>query len=74
MPSISAVSLFTSPKDKKAAPVVLLGLVGCGILLPLIGVSVYMMNTNKFAGPNHIMQETLAFYFNSKFSIKESQV
>ncbi|GAX76583.1 hypothetical protein CEUSTIGMA_g4029.t1 [Chlamydomonas eustigma] len=61
------------PTDKKAAPLVLLGLVGCGILLPLIGVSVYMMNTNKFTGPNQIMQETLAFYFNSKFSIKESQ-
>jgi hypothetical protein len=53
---------------------VLLALVGCGILLPLVIVSWYMLSSNKFAGPNRIMQETLAFYFHSKYSIKESQV
>jgi hypothetical protein len=53
---------------------VLLGLVGCGVLLPLIVVSWYMLSSNKFAGPNRIMQETLAIYYHSKFSVKESQV
>ena len=53
---------------------VLLGLIGCGILLPLIAVSWYMLNSNRFSGPNGVMQETLAFYYHSKYSVKESQV
>ena len=52
---------------------VLIGLIGCGILLPLIGISCYMLSSNKFAGP--VMQETLMFYSHpsSKFCIKEAQ-
>ena len=61
-------------QDKKAAPMVLLGLIGCGIILPLIAVSWHMLSSTKFSGPNGIMQETLAFYYHSKFSVKESQV
>ena len=53
---------------------VLLGLIGCGIILPLIAVSWHMLSSTKFSGPNGIMQETLAFYYHSKFSVKESQV
>lgn len=63
--------IFT--KDKKTAPLMLLGLVGCGILLPLSLVSWYMLRSNKFAGPNRIMHETLAFYYHSKHCVKESQ-
>ena len=60
-------------QDKKMAPLMLLALVGCGIILPLGIVSWMMLSSNKFAGPNRIMQETLAFYYHSKYSIKESQ-
>eukprot|EP00197_Chlamydomonas_leiostraca_P010453 CAMPEP_0202862194 /NCGR_PEP_ID=MMETSP1391-20130828/3321_1 /ASSEMBLY_ACC=CAM_ASM_000867 /TAXON_ID=1034604 /ORGANISM="Chlamydomonas leiostraca, Strain SAG 11-49" /LENGTH=714 /DNA_ID=CAMNT_0049541695 /DNA_START=168 /DNA_END=2313 /DNA_ORIENTATION=+ len=60
-------------KDKKVAPLMLLGLVGCGILLPLVVASWYMLSSNRFAGPNNIMAETLAFYYHSKYSVKESQ-
>lgn len=42
------------PTDKKAAPLVLMGLVGIGILLPLIAVSWYMLQSQKFAGPNQV--------------------
>jgi len=60
-------------KDKNVAPLMLLALVGVGILLPLAAVSWYMLSSNKFTGPNRIMQETLAFYYHSKYSVKESQ-
>ncbi len=62
------------PKDKKVAPLLLLALVGFGILLPLVAVSWHMLSSNRFTGPNGVMQETLAFYFHSKYSVKESQV
>ena len=52
----------------------LVGLVFCGILLPLLVVLCYMRSSTKFAGPNRIMQETLHFYFHSKYSVKEQQV
>ena len=52
----AVVSFTLLLQDKKAAPMVLLGLVACGILLPLIGASWYMLSSNKFAGPNRIMQ------------------
>lgn len=64
--------LFT--KDSKLAPLMLLGLVGFGILLPLGGVSWYMLNSNRYSGPNGVMQETLSFYYASKYSVKEAQV
>ncbi|KAG2485811.1 hypothetical protein HYH03_015521 [Edaphochlamys debaryana] len=63
--------LFT--KDSKVAPLMLLALVGFGILLPLGVVSFYMLNSNKYSGPNGVMQETLSFYFASKYSVKEAQ-
>ncbi|EFJ44468.1 molecular chaperone [Volvox carteri f. nagariensis] len=63
--------LFT--KDSKVAPLMLLGLVGFGILLPLGVVSWYMLNSNRYSGPNGVMQETLSFYYASKYSVKEAQ-
>lgn len=61
-------------KDKKAAPLMLLGLVGCGILLPLGIMSWYMLSSSKFTGPNQIMNDTFQIFIYSKYSIKESQV
>eukprot|EP00879_Flechtneria_rotunda_P003234 GHRR01003457.1.p1 GENE.GHRR01003457.1~~GHRR01003457.1.p1 ORF type:complete len:707 (+),score=247.45 GHRR01003457.1:307-2427(+) len=60
-------------KDKKAAPLMLLGLVGCGILLPLVLMSWYMLSSSKFTGPNQIMNETYSMFMYSKYNIKESQ-
>lgn len=68
-----ALPSFMFAKDKSAAPLMLLALVGVGILLPLVLASWYMLSSNRFSGPNNVMQETLAFYFHSKYSIKESQ-
>lgn len=61
-------------KDKKAAPLMLLGLVGCGILLPLGIMSWYMLSSSKFTGPNQIMNDTYPIFMYSKYGIKESQV
>lgn len=61
-------------KDKKAAPLMLLGLVGCGILLPLGLMSWYMLSSSKFTGPNQIMNDTFPIFMYSKFCVKESQV
>eukprot|EP00878_Enallax_costatus_P024760 GHUV01026445.1.p1 GENE.GHUV01026445.1~~GHUV01026445.1.p1 ORF type:complete len:636 (+),score=256.18 GHUV01026445.1:447-2354(+) len=60
-------------KDKKAAPLMLLGLVGCGILLPLGIMSWYMLSSSKFTGPNQIMNDTFGIFIHSKYAIKESQ-
>ncbi len=46
--------LFT--RDSKLAPLMLLGLVFCGILLPLGVASWHMLNSNKYSGPNGVMQ------------------
>ncbi|MEW5311206.1 MAG: hypothetical protein WDW38_002940 [Sanguina aurantia] len=61
------------PKDKRAAAMMLLVLVGVGILLPMALVSWHMLSSTKFSGPNGVMQETLALYYHSKFNVKESQ-
>lgn len=61
-------------KDKKAAPLMLLGLVGGGILLPLGLMSWYMLSSSKFTGPNQILNETYGIFMYSKYAIKESQV
>mmetsp|Transcript_2646 Transcript_2646/g.4510 ORF Transcript_2646/g.4510 Transcript_2646/m.4510 type:complete len:749 (+) Transcript_2646:96-2342(+) len=68
-----ALPSFMFAKDSKMAPLMLLALVGVGILLPLVAASWYMLSSNRFSGPNNVMQETLAFYFHSKFCVKESQ-
>jgi translocation protein SEC63 len=62
-------------KDKKTAPLMLLGLVGFGILLPLSVISWYMLSSNKYVGQNRIHQDTLSYFcFDKKLGIKESQV
>eukprot|EP00873_Tetraselmis_striata_P025823 jgi/Tetstr1/446087/TSEL_033688.t1 len=64
--------LFTA--DKKTAPLMLLGLVGFGILLPLVVAACYLTRSNKYAGPNQVQHETLGLWFtHPKFGVKESQ-
>lgn len=60
-------------KDRNTAPLVLGGLVGLGILLPLGIASWYLLRSNKFTGPNNVMHETMEIYFRSQLGVKESQ-
>ena len=60
-------------KDRNTAPLVLGGLVGLGILLPLGIASWYLLRSNKFTGPNNVMHETMEIYFRSNLGVKESQ-
>ena len=60
-------------KDRNTAPLVLGGLVGLGILLPLAVASWYLLRSNKFTGPNNVMHETMEIYFRSPLGVKESQ-
>lgn len=60
-------------KDRNTAPLVLAGLVLFGILLPLGVASWYLLRSNKFTGPNHVMHETMNIYFRSQLGVKESQ-
>lgn len=54
--------------------ILLLGLVSCGILLPLVIVVIYLSRSAKYTG-NNIMQDTLAFYYHSiKPSLAPSKV
>ncbi len=61
-------------KDSKTAPLLLLGLVGVGILLPLSLISWHMLSSSKFSGPNNIMNDTMMYFLHSKYCVKESQV
>lgn len=49
-------------QDKRAAPVILISLVGLCILLPLVGAACYLLRTNKYQGPNGVNQETLKIF------------
>lgn len=60
-------------KDRNTAPLVLGGLVGLGILLPLGIASWYLLRSNKLVGPNNIMYETVEIYAKSALGVKESQ-
>lgn len=60
-------------KDRNTAPLVLGGLVGLGILLPLGVAAWYLLRSNKLVGPNNVMAETMDIYFKSKYKVKESQ-
>lgn len=60
-------------KDRNTAPLVLGGLVGLGILLPLGVAAWYLLRSNKFTGPNNVMHETMEIYFRSPLAVKESQ-
>lgn len=63
--------MFT--KDRKAAPLMLLALVGGGIILPLAVVSYYMLKGDDYSGPNRVHNATLYAYAMSKYGVKESQ-
>ena len=49
--ALLAMHLPLPAQDKKAAPMVLIGLVCFGILLPLVVASWYMLSSSKFTGP-----------------------
>ncbi|CAD7704428.1 unnamed protein product [Ostreobium quekettii] len=51
------------PKDKKVAPVALLLLVCSFILVPLGGMACYLFRSDKYTGPNNIIQETIGRYW-----------
>ena len=65
-----ALPEFFFTQDRKTAPLLLLGLVGGGILLPLSIVSWYILS-KKDVGPNGIREHTLQMYARA---IKESMV
>ncbi|EIE19320.1 hypothetical protein COCSUDRAFT_48909 [Coccomyxa subellipsoidea C-169] len=60
-------------RDKHAAPVILISLIGICILLPLIVAACYLLRSNKYMGPNNVATETLEIFLRSKFAVKESQ-
>ncbi|GBF89855.1 hypothetical protein Rsub_02559 [Raphidocelis subcapitata] len=60
-------------KDRKTAPLLLLGMVGGFILLPLALTSYYMLKGDSYSGPNRIHNATLYAYAATKYGIKESQ-
>eukprot|EP00884_Botryococcus_braunii_P003385 jgi/Botrbrau1/13047/Bobra.0187s0009.1 len=60
-------------RDSRSAPIMLLALVSLGILAPLCIAACYIFRSNKFLGPNNVMQETLEIFYRSKFAVKESQ-
>ncbi|BDA43749.1 Translocation protein SEC63 homolog [Coccomyxa sp. Obi] len=60
-------------RDKNAAPVILISLIGICVLLPLIVAACYLLRSNKYMGPNNVATETLEIFLRSKFAVKESQ-
>jgi translocation protein SEC63 len=64
--------MFT--KDRKMAPLMLLGLVGGGVLLPMALAAWHLFNGQKYSGPNKIMNETYSYLWHSPFKVKEVQV
>ncbi len=49
-------------QDNRSAPIMLLALVFGGILLPLGAAACYIFRSNKFMGPNNVMQETIEIF------------
>ena len=49
-------------RDKHAAPVILISLIGICILLPLIAAACYLLRSNKYMGPNNVATETLEIF------------
>jgi preprotein translocase subunit Sec63 len=64
--------MFT--KSKKAAPLMLLALVGGGVLLPMALGAWHLLRDQKYSGPNKIMNETFSYLWHSPFKVKEMQV
>lgn len=64
--------MFT--KSKKAAPLMLLLLVGGGVLLPMAFGAWHLLKDQRFSGPNKIMNETFSYLWHSPFKVKELQV
>lgn len=60
-------------KDKSTAPLILLVLLFGGIVGPLGVAAWYLMGTQKFVGPNQLMEETIALFLDPRFGIKASQ-
>lgn len=60
-------------KDKQTAPLILLVLLFGGIVTPLGIAAWYLMGTQKFVGPNQLMEETVALFLDPRYGIKASQ-
>ncbi|PSC67052.1 dnaJ ERDJ2A [Micractinium conductrix] len=60
-------------KDKQTAPLILLVLLFGGIVTPLGMAAWYLMGTQKFVGPNQLMEETLLLFMDPRYGIKASQ-
>lgn len=60
-------------KDKQTAPLILLVLLFGGIVTPLGIAAWYLMSTQKYVGPNQLMEETLALFLDPRYGIKASQ-
>lgn len=60
-------------KDKEAAPAILLTLLLGGIVLPLGLAAWYMGRSQRYAGPNEVLHDTLLHYSHPKFGIKQKQ-
>lgn len=50
-------------RDSRSAPIMLLALVSLGILAPLSIAACYIFRSNKYLGPNNVMQDTLEIFF-----------
>lgn len=49
-------------QDKRAAPVILISLIGICVLLPLIVAACFLLRSNKYMGPNNVATETLEIF------------
>jgi translocation protein SEC63 len=61
-------------KDKQTAPLILLVLLFGGIVTPLGIAAWYLMGTQKFVGPNQLMEETIQLFLDPRYGVKPSQV
>lgn len=60
-------------KDKQTAPLILLVLLFGGIVTPLGVAAWYLMGTQKFVGPNQLMEETIQLFLDPRYGVKPSQ-
>ena len=60
-------------KDKEAAPAILLTLLLGGIVLPLGLAAWYMGRSQRYVGPNEVLQETIMIYSHDKLGVKQKQ-
>lgn len=57
-----ALPVFLLNVDGASGGILLLGIVGVCIILPLMGAVIYLSNSSKYTG-NYVMHQTLSAYF-----------